>query len=343
MVKEAMNRMTSIIRPTAFALSLIVSCACLSQAGDEVDLIRPPHSDRPTKAYVAVVLLDIDEIDSAKQSFTANFIMEVRWHDRRLAHPGPGEAVRPLAEIWHPQLLFVNQQKIWPAFPEVAHITPDGEATYLQQVWGPFSQPLDVTDFPFDTQDFVIRVAGLAGRGEVVFEADPRIKSKIADRFSLPDWDILRWELDFSIYSPTESSRGAPSFALVLHAKRHASHYAYKVILPLILIVAMSWIVFWVDPAESGTQIGVATTSMLTLIAYRFMVGNMMPPVPYLTRMDYFILGSTILVFAALVQAVVTSRMAHRQKSRMARRVDVWCRVIFPILFACIVFSSLII
>jgi hypothetical protein len=50
-----------------------------------------------------------------------------------------------------------------------------------------------------------------------------------------------------------------------------------KVILPLILIVAMSWIVFWIDPEESGIQISVAITTMLTLIAYRFAVGADLP------------------------------------------------------------------
>jgi hypothetical protein len=105
----------------------------------------------------------------------------------------------------------------------------------------------------------------------------------------------------------------------------------------------MSWIVFWIDPTETGTQIGVATTSMLTLIAYRFMVGGMTPTVPYLTRMDFFILGSTILVFVALIQAVVTSVMATKGNIRAARRVDLYFRAIGPAAFVIIVVWSLII
>jgi hypothetical protein len=35
------------------------------------------------------------------------------------------------------------------------------------------------------------------------------------------------------------------------------------------MIVAMSWLVFWIDPKESGSQINVAITTMLTLIAVR--------------------------------------------------------------------------
>ena len=53
----------------------------------------------------------------------------------------------------------------------------------------------------------------------------------------------------------------------------------FRIILPLLLIVAMSWLVFWIDPELAGPQISIAVTSMLTLIAYRFMVGGMLPKI----------------------------------------------------------------
>ena len=305
---------------------------------------RPVGEDGgPTKVYVAMGLLDIDEIDSAEQNFTANLYLATHWRDPRLKHDGPGEVVRPLNAVWHPELLFVNQQKIWPTLPEVVRIAPDGVVEYDQRVWGPFSQRLDVREFPFDTQDFAIRLAAVgANSSEVVFEADPDTASGLAAEFSLPDWEIIEWKLDFSSYHPTGSRRSSPSFSLVFVARRYVSHYLMKIILPLILIVAMSWIVFWIDPKESGTQIGVATTSMLTLIAYRFMVGGDIPAVPYLTRMDYFILGSTILVFMALIQAVITSIMANRDKLSAARWVDCVCRWVFPGAFAIVAYASLL-
>jgi hypothetical protein len=81
-------------------------------------------------------------------------------------------------DVWWPQLQFVNQQKIWPTLPEVVHIAADGQVYYRQRVWGPFSQPLDVREFPFDTQDFEIRVACVnVGTHEVVLEADPETPS----------------------------------------------------------------------------------------------------------------------------------------------------------------------
>jgi len=109
-----------------------------------------------------------------------------------------------------------------------------------------------------------------------------------------------------------------------------------KVVLPLVFILAMSWTVFWLDPSLAGTQIGVATTSMLTLIAYRFTVGAFVPKVPYLTRMDAFILASTILVFGALVLAVWTAFLAAREQRSRAIAIERQCRWILPALSAAV-------
>jgi hypothetical protein len=69
---------------------------------------------------------------------------------------------------------------------------------------------------------------------------------------------------------------------------------------------------------------------MLTLIAYRFAVGSYIPKVPYLTRLDLFILASTLLVFAALVAAVFTAYLANAGKALQANRLERWLRFLFP-------------
>ena len=325
------------------AIVTMLALSALAEISSFSAISRPiPVDGGATKVYVAMGLMDIDEIDSAEQNFTVNLYIGARWSDPRLTHAGPGEVVIPLTGAWHPELLFVNQQKLFPSLPEVLRVSPDGSVAYSQRIWGPFSQSLDLHNFPFDTQTFEMRVAtARATTAEIAFEADNDAPSGLAPSFSLPDWEVTQWSLDISPYQPMGSSRGNASFALVIDARRYASHHMIKIILPLILIVAMSWIAFWIDPSQSGTQIGVATTSMLTLIAYRFMVGGQVPPVPYLTRMDFFILGSTVIVFAGLVQVVITSAMASYGRQRQARTLDRICRALFPVAFALLSFLAL--
>lgn len=80
-------------------------------------------------------------------------------------------------------------------------------------------------------------------------------------------------------------------------------------------------------------QISVAVTSMLTLIAYRFAVDSQLPRLPYMTRLDAFILTSTLLVFFSLIEVLVTTILDNNQQTERAKKIDRYCRVIFPVIF----------
>lgn len=146
---------------------------------------------------------------------------------------------------------------------------------------------------------------------------------------SQPGWKDWPSQAGFAFPVPSIATELAGAI-FSFRAERREEYLIFQVIVPLVLIVAMSWIVFWIDPKESGTRISVAITTMLTLIAYRFAVGTDLPKVDYMTRLDFFILGSTVLIYATLLQAVITTSMAKSGKLFEAREVDVWCRWLFP-------------
>jgi hypothetical protein len=95
----------------------------------------------------------------------------------------------------------------------------------------------------------------------------------------------------------------------------------------------MSWAVFWLDPVHLGTQVGLSATTMVILVIFQLNLGAVLPRVSYLTRVDYFTLGSLILVFLALVEAVTSGTIAAKGKHALAQRLDRWSRVVFPTSF----------
>src|SRR5205814_6558167 len=105
------------------------------------------------------------------------------------------------------------------------------------------------------------------------------------------------------------------------------------VILPLILIVMMSYAVFCLKKKTSNSQISIAVTSMLTLIAYRFAVDSQLPRLPYMTRLDALFLTSTLLVFFSLVEVLATTILDNNRQTERAKKLDRYCRVIFPAVF----------
>jgi hypothetical protein len=277
------------------SLTLAINSMALADIG------RPGRDDGPTKVEVEIFLLDVDDVDGASQSFEANVYYELRWNDPRLVHEDMDGRSQPLFDIWHPRILVVNQQRVWKSNPDVVEIAPNGDVIYRQRVWGSFSQPLILSDYPFDRQvfEFQLAAAGYTTK-QVELVVDP--ESRISERFSLPDWSVINWRVESRSIQVVPGGKVIGLVAFSFEAKRRAGYFIGKVIIPLLLIVAMSWVVFWIDPRESGTQISVAITAMLTLIAYRFSVGTQLPKVEYMTRLDLFILGSSMLVFAVTTQ-----------------------------------------
>jgi hypothetical protein len=101
----------------------------------------------------------------------------------------------------------------------------------------------------------------------------------------------------------------------------------------MMVVVVMSWAAFWVGIKETSVRIAVATSSILTLVALRFVVANLLPRLPYMTRMDYFTVGSTVLVFLALLAVVLSSFLVATGRMRGARAIDIVSRRVFPAAF----------
>jgi hypothetical protein len=248
-----------------------------------------------------------------------------------------------VTEIWTPRLVIINQQMAWASFPGSVDIFPSGEVVLRQKVWGRFSQPLNLRDFPLDTQTISIHIAA-AGLSEeevkLVPLEDGSDKSGIASSFSIPDFEVLSWEAGTAPYVPTEGDEGIAGFEMRIDVRRRVPYFVTKVIVPLCLIVIMSWVPRWIDPEQVGTNIGISTTSFLTLVAYLFAINVLLPPVSYITRLDRFILLSTLMVFASLMQTVVTATLTRRQKVDVVERLDRWSRVIYPLILVVVLALS---
>jgi len=316
----------------------------LSSFSVQAALSRPVTEDgKATEVEVVGAVLDIDKIDSAEQNFTLNFYAIFRWMDPRLAHDGPGSDIRSLSEVWNPRLTIINTQKYWENTRDEVEISPAGLVTYRLHVFGDFSQPLDLREFPQDRHVFEVPVVAAGYRPhEVALIPDPRVDSFIAEKLSVADWKISNMQ-----GTPREVTLAnglkLPGFVFSFEGRRLVHHYVIKAITPLVLIVMMSWVVFWIDPKQVPNQLGVAVTTVLTLIAYHIALSGRLPEIPYLTHMDKFLFSSTVLVFMALIEVVVTSHLSSTDQLVKARRLDRTARWLFPLLFvSALAFSFLV-
>src|SRR6266480_940225 len=331
--------------PLLVVFALSIRLALGSEAPALID--RPNADSGPTQISVGIWVADISNIDSAQQNFTAELAVVLRWKDSRLAHTGKGIVRYPLEQIWHPRLSIVNEtNSVSRKFPDSVEVDPDGTVTSRQRYAGAFTQPLRLQSFPFDRQTFRVQLVAVRYQSnEVMFVPDQiwiqdglKGAGGISPSVTLPDWTIEKWELKPLVYALAPHHQYS-SYAFEFTASRNVQHYILKVILPLVLIVIMSWAVFWIDPINASSQVSIAMTSMLTLIAYRFAIDTQLPRLPYMTRIDLFFLVSTLLVFFSLIEVLVTTILDNNKQAARAKKIDRYCRAIFPAIFATATFA----
>jgi hypothetical protein len=302
---------TTCTHRSAFFACLIILTAVTTTGSEELTGTRPGVEGQPLTISGTLFLLDVSKIDGADQSFTADVFMMLRWRDERLASAAEGMRRLPLKSVWEPRVQIINQRRIWKTFPEEVDVSPDGVVVYRQRYYGQFASALDLRNFPLDRHRFLLQLV-VPGYGPEEIEFVPFNEEFGIGRspeMTVPDWSI---------------------------ARRHLGFYIGKAFVSVAIIVFMSWVVFWLGPQHVGPRLSVSVTSMLTLIAYRFLLGQSLPPVSYLTRLDYFLLGATILVFVALIQVALTSSMSE-ERAEWINRNSRW---IFPVAFLGLIVCS---
>jgi hypothetical protein len=301
---------------------------------------RPDPEGVPTEVLVGIYLVDLRAIDDSRQAFNADVVVSLRWEDSRLAGKLLAGCRVALDSLWHPRILIVNERSVTKREPDLVTIAGDGTLRYAQRYSGDFTVPLLLEDFPFDKHDLSIALLSAGySPGEVVLRIDPERTGRM-ERLSIAEWSVGSAEVTSEPLHLKAMGRSLSQIVFQLEAERELGFYLWKVLVPLTFIVFMSWAVFWMDPKVLPPQIGVATSAVLTLIAFQFSLGYLLPRLSYLTRADRFLLGSTVLVFLAFGEAVLTGYLAARGQETRAKKLDRAARVLFPLGYIAVISLS---
>ncbi len=138
---------------------------------------------------------------------------------------------------------------------------------------------------------------------------------------SLAQWDLEAVEPEIVTEEIYNRHRVAEA-RFAIRVKRRFHFYLWKVILPLVLMVVLSWSVFWIEARDLSNQVQIAVTTLLTVIAFAFAISATMPLVPYLTYIDAFFLTCYVFVFLAFVELMAV-HLAHRRE----RATDLGIRI----------------
>lgn len=298
-------------------------------------LTRPDAAAGPTVVGIALFFQDLVAINDVDQTLDMDVYVVGRWRDPRLADPSRGAASAdcplPAGKLWMPLLEPDRLRSRQTFYPDRFLVAGDGVVTLMRRMWAKVSYPLDLHDFPFDRHDWTATVWPVESRAdEMTFLALDGMTGR-SDRLSIQGWRVGTPRVQASTGARDGRSGTFARLDATIHVERNWGYYAWKLGVPLTLIVLMAYGVYYIPPSAVPQQIGLGTTSMLTMIAYMLTLNSTLPRISYLTRADRFFVGSALLVFLGLAKAVLTLALAQGPRADLIARMDRIGRWVYPL------------
>jgi hypothetical protein len=271
---------------------------------------------------------------------------------------GTWDADYYLYESWPPQRGFAPQTEI---VNEVARLSEQfgtlarrgDHCIRSRRIRSTLSSPLDLRVFPFDTQRLVLQVSDSWFDSTLATYAPRPFVEGLDDTVyrQLSQWEVapqmgfvresraFKWEKDVW-------EEGLPVYdyaTFSLSVRRHTMYHLTKFFLPLLVIVMVALSVFWVDPRDLASQVGIGVTCLLAAIAFQLSQAATLPEVSYLTLADLVFVASYLAIALALVESLVSNGLARRDAVERALRLDRRCRWLFPLAFAVLIAASVLV
>jgi hypothetical protein len=311
----------------------------LAENNDPEDLKSYPVEEKPVKVSVGLHMSNLANIDQTSESFDIAGYLVYTWRDPRLAYqPKPNRVgvnkEVSLSQIWHPIMEMVNV-KANISSETTAEILPDGTVLAQERFIRTLSSALELQKFPFDQQSFEVVLESLRyGKPMVELVANPAKLSIAKDKFvSLSEWSLgkITATNGKNFYPPEQQDYSRVT--VKIQADRVPGFYVSKVMIPLLLITMASWSVFWIKPQEFSTQISVAFTNLLTIVALLLVINDKLPRVGYLTLMDGFTAICFLSILIVILELLITHRLVSMENHCKAERIHFFAQWIMPLGF----------
>ena len=245
-------------------------------------------------------------------------------------------------QIWSPQFEIINSRgEPFRNLYTSVRVYEDGFVEYEERFNGLLAGPMDLRKFPFDSQVLPLRIT--------TFDYDSRqVVFKQIQTDASPDFRLAEWTVNqISGTTKTDTAYGIepqdeetafyyPVAELAINISRKSGYYVLRVILPLALIIAVSWSVFWLESGSVSDQLAVSFTVLLTIVAFNFLVADKLPPIAYTTFMDALLLMSYVFLALSIVQNIMQASLFSAGKEEASRMIDVTARWLFPLAYVAV-------
>ena len=304
--------MSRMLRFIFLVIALCYICPALAEDMQHV----PPA--KPVLVKVGFYLTDITHINEPNETISFMGNLRMQWRDPRLAGRYrvyvDQKAQKKFDEIWHPHLKFKNERGDRSTIAKHLVIESNGTVTVHEWVRSKVRTFLNYRKFPFDTQQIVFAVEPFSYPTTEVKLVDWKMHSGVTNKTYLTEWYLNKVQTEVKSEPSKPKVGHYSSYNLVVTYERASLYYLWQVIVPMILIVLLSFGVFWMLDQPLVNRVAISLTAILAIVVFQWRIFSKLPHVGYHTFLDVLMLFSFIV--ACMTVLVATSIHSYTQQER---------------------------
>ncbi len=291
--------------------------------------------------------LSIDQIvnvDQRNENFTVVGSLEMVWQDSALAFSPDTcncsikkielnelESLANKNNIFLPLATFFNQQGNRWTQAQVVFIEPLGRTTYRERFTVTLQAPdFDFSAYPFDHQNFNVHIDLAVPTEAFVFEGNENPVTPLGEQLGEEEWSVITFSQGV-VEVPYDKNLKNSRFTTTLEMNRHLIFYVVRIFVPLLLILSVSWVIFFLK--DYGKQLEVASGNLLVFVAFNFTISDDLPRLGYLTLLDRMIITSFCCAALVVIISVYQKRLVLKGQEKLAARIDKLVLIFYPMVY----------
>jgi ABC-type branched-subunit amino acid transport system substrate-binding protein len=305
--------------------------------------------ERQSLVRIGVNINEIGELDTGAGTFFADAFVWIKYRGDERA----------------PNIEFVNAESpIDLGKPVKSTIGPLGERYDLYRIQGTFKSQFDFSDFPFDTQALDITIQNVdAPATQLIYAPDPdllstsneeRLKSGVnigKNIDNIPNWkadsvDFFQQSVgssaalgDPTVMDTATTTTTYSQFVTETTISRDVGSFLVKNVLPLLLLVLVTYIALWTPGDDLATRVSFGVTGILTGAVMLSEVTASLPNVDYSVAIQWAYYAFIALSALVVLEGIFAHKLNQDGSLNAARQLDIIARVIYPLGVALIVFT----
>ena len=152
--------------------------------------------------------------------------------------------------------------------------------------------------------------------------------TEVGTQLGEEEWYVTDFETEI-IAEPSSTGNETSSFIFRFFASRHLSFYIFRIFVPLILIITVAWITFFLQ--DYGKRVDATTANLLLFIAFNFTIAGELPRLGYLTYMDSLLVGAFFISVIIVIYNVYLKRQEKYERQTWAQKIDKYMIWLYPL------------